>query len=185
MRGPKPRPTRLREAQASANHKKRNRAEAEFEPAHVEDCPAWLTEAARDEWRRLAPDLIALGLLTKADLVPFAVYCQCYARYVEAETFLNEHGTTAELRDDKGAVRAVIPLPQFGISVKMMDKIRQFAAEFGFTPSARGRIELEGLPPGETKEADDLTDEELLAEIEAIKREIAKPARRAGKQVIN
>jgi len=172
MRGRRPKPTRVREIAGDRGKRRLNRSEPEFSPATAADCPAWLSDGAKKEWRRLAPALIKLGLLTKADLVAFAGYCQCYAHWVEAEEFIRQHGMTATLRDDKGSVKAVIPVPQVGIAIKMLDKIRQFAAEFGFTPSARGRIELDkaGADVG------DLTEEELIAEYEAIKSQLAKEA---------
>ena len=56
-------------------------------------CPAWLMPEAKKEWKRLAPSLIAMGVLTEHDMEAFAGYCQAYARWREAEEFLSQHGT--------------------------------------------------------------------------------------------
>lgn len=38
----------------------------------------------KKEWKRLAPSLIAMGILTGHDMEAFAGYCQAYARWSEA-----------------------------------------------------------------------------------------------------
>ena len=83
-----------------------------------------------------------MDLLTHVDMAALAAYCQCYAHYVEAERVIQEHGFTVSIRDDKGVLKAVLPVPEIGIACKMLDKIRAFAGELGFTPSARSRIEV-------------------------------------------
>ena len=71
-----------------------------------------------------------------------AAYCSAVAHWEEAERGIQEHGSTLVLRDDKGSVRSVAQSPHVAAALRWLDKIRQFAAEFGFTPSARGRLEI-------------------------------------------
>ncbi len=143
MRGKLPRPTRLKEAAGNPGKRRHNRSEPEFKPADPAQPPEWLSDAAKAEWERVAPHLSGLGLLTVVDVAALAGYCTCHAHWLEAEAFIREHGMTATLRDDKGIVKSVIQVPEVAIALKMLDKIRQFAAEFGFTPSSRGRIEVD------------------------------------------
>ena len=114
-----------------------------------------------------------LGLLTLVDRAALAGYCQCWARWVEAEKFLEENGTTITARDDKGVVKWVQAVPQVGIATKMLDRMHKFASEFGFTPASRTRI---GLPGPKRESADDAIEralggdppnpyEELLAQL--------------------
>jgi P27 family predicted phage terminase small subunit len=103
--------------------------------------------------------------LTAADQTPLAAYCACYAEWEKAQRFVQENGQVVTLRDDKGNVRSVIPAPEVGIAVRMLDKVRQFAAEFGMTPSARGRIELPANDSLETMTHEQK--EAYLADIEA------------------
>ena len=55
--------------------------------------PAWLEPEAKKEWKRLAPSLEAMCVLTMADLTVFSGYCQTYARWKEAEKFITQHGS--------------------------------------------------------------------------------------------
>jgi phage terminase small subunit len=48
-------------------------------------CPGWLLPEAKKEWRRIGPELARIGLMTVADRVAFAGYCQAWARWMEAE----------------------------------------------------------------------------------------------------
>jgi P27 family predicted phage terminase small subunit len=102
--------------------------------------PRELLPAARREWRRVAPELQRLGLLTVVDGPSLAAYCQCYARWLEAEEHLREHGRVVVIRSDKGEVRNVLPSPYVGIAVKMLEKLRQFAADFGLNPAVRSTL---------------------------------------------
>ena len=95
-------------------------------------CPNYLLPEARKEWRRLAPILMNLGLLTAADAVPFAGYCQAYARWREAQDEITRHGSI--YKDGDGRIR---PNPYIAIANQQMREIKSFAADFGLTPSNR------------------------------------------------
>ena len=70
-RGRKPKPTALKKLEG--NPGKRPLTELEpLPPISVLRCPNWLLPEARKEWRRLAPALINMGVLTLADAIPFA-----------------------------------------------------------------------------------------------------------------
>lgn len=106
--------------------------------------PSWLLPEAKKEWLRVIAELCRLGLFTKFDRVALIGYCQCWARYVEAEQFLNDHATTFET--DKGYIAQV---PQVSIAQKYLKLCHNFMAEFGFTPSARGNMKLPSDPDKE------------------------------------
>ena len=93
-RGRKPLPTALKVLEGDRG--KGRRPVNKEEPTPPQDnirCPAWLMPEAKKEWKRLAPSLTAMGILTEHDTEAFAGYCQAYARWREAEEFLSQHGT--------------------------------------------------------------------------------------------
>ena len=104
-------------------------------------CPTWLAKEAKREWRRIAAELESLGLLTRVDRAALAAYCQCYARWVEAEAELVPFSGDGRMQltttTDKGNV---IQHPAVGIANKAMAEMRAFLTEFGMTPAARTRI---------------------------------------------
>jgi P27 family predicted phage terminase small subunit len=155
MKGRKPKPTALKVLEG--NPGKRPLPTNEPKPAPLAPKhPAWLHRDAKKEWKRVAPQLERLGLLTSLDMAALAGYCQAYARYKEAEEFLNKHGTTYTVweRDQDGAIkyddsgepilRQMHSWPQVQIAHKSLQQIRLFCVEFGFTPSSRGRISVPG-----------------------------------------
>ena len=120
-------------------------------------CPAWLSEKARQEWRRVAPVLKQLGLLHVIDRTALAGYCQAYARWREAEEFIETK--EKEYINTKGKKSVIHPLifsQRAYIAQKYLLICKNFLVEFGMTPSSRGRLTF---PGGESKdEVDDLLD---------------------------
>ncbi|MEG0145455.1 MAG: phage terminase small subunit P27 family [Clostridia bacterium] len=133
-RGRKPKPTALKKLEG--NPGKRPLGELEpLPPISVLRCPNWLLPEARKEWRRLAPALIAMGVLSLADAVPFAAYCTAYARWREAEDEITQHGSV--YKDANGNIK---PNPYIAISARQLSEIKSLAAEFGLTPATRTAI---------------------------------------------
>jgi P27 family predicted phage terminase small subunit len=112
------------------------RTEAPPEP------PDFLCGAAKGEWRRLAPEMHALGLLTALDQSLFAVYCQTFGRWLEAERLIETEGLTA-----RGSTGNVVAHPVVKIATQAARDVCRYAAEFGLTPCARAR--MRGWPPGD------------------------------------
>ena len=90
---------------------------------------------AKKEWKRLAPSLTAMGILTEHDMEAFAGYCQAYARWREAEEFLSQHGTI--FKTPSGYVQQV---PQVSIAQQNLKIMQSFCSEFGLTPASRARL---------------------------------------------
>lgn len=110
----------------------------------VPDPPDWLHEYAKQEWVRVSAELHNLGVLTVLDETTLSAYCQCYARWREAEEQL-DGGTVDVFRDaNTGEVKHTQPKPQISISKGMQSLMRQWASEFGLTPVARSRLGASG-----------------------------------------
>jgi phage terminase small subunit len=54
----------------------------------IPEPPSHLSPIAQEEWRRIVPQLVNLGLLTVVDLFPLAAYCKSCGRWVQAEQAL-------------------------------------------------------------------------------------------------
>ena len=123
-RGRKPKPTALKVLEGNPGKRPLNDREP-VPPKGTLKCPAWLLPEAKKEWKRLAPALEAMGVLTMADLTAFEGYCQAYARWKEAEEF------------PSGYVQQV---PQVSIAQQNLKIMQSFCSEFGLTPATRARI---------------------------------------------
>ena len=134
VRGRKPKPTALKQLEGNPGKRPLNEREP-TPPKGTIRCPNWLEAEAKKEWKRLAPSLEAVGVLTTADITAFAGYCQAYARWREAEEFLSQHGTI--FKTPSGYVQQV---PQVSIAMQNLKIMQSFCAEFGLTPASRARL---------------------------------------------
>ena len=148
-RGRKPTPTAIKELEG--NPVKRPLNGQEPKPMKkAPACPKWLEPEAKKEWRRLAKQMEAIGILTDVDMAAYASYCQAYARWKEAEEFITQHGSI--VKTPSGYWQQV---PQVSIAQTYNKIMTKLAAEFGLTPSSRSRI-IAG--EGERDTADEMED---------------------------
>ncbi len=138
MRGKKPKPVVLKQLEGNPGKRPLNLNEPKPLPIAPE-CPEELKPLAKKIWNRFYPELEILGLLTIIDEMAFAGLCQNYAIYLETEKFLEENGRV--IRTRSGAIKA---RPEVAIANNALNFVKAFAAEFGLTPSSRGRIYLPG-----------------------------------------
>ena len=151
-RGRKPLPTALKELEGDRG--KGRRPLNKDEPTPPQDnvqCPEWLMPEAKKEWERLAPSLMAMGILTEHDLEAFAGYCQAYARWKEAEEFMTQHGTIVKTKS--GYWQQV---PQVSIAQTYLKVMNRFAEQFGLTPASRSRIVADSISGGSEDELEAL-----------------------------
>src|ERR1700680_4917197 len=104
MSGPKPKPTTLK--LLTGNPGKRPLNDAEPQPLVGDPgCPSWLDAEAKREWKRIAPELVSLGLLTILDRATFAAYCQAWADLHALKTELRRFKRIIEETGDNGALQ--------------------------------------------------------------------------------
>lgn len=133
-RGPRPQPTAFKIVRG--NPGKRKLPENEPAPevaAMVPAPPAWLDGQARAEWKRIAPELHKLGLLTDIDVTQLAAYCQAYADVVARKRDLDKIDEPWLYSDNGGAY----PHPAVSLYNTALAKMRAFASDFGLSPSSR------------------------------------------------
>lgn len=139
MSGPR-KPTKLRLIEG--NRGKRALPTNEPQPKNEKHLisPIYLSANALDEWRRVAPELHRLGLLTSVDISALGAYCMAYARWLEAEKDVSENGI--RFGDKKNPACTVVDT-----SLKQM---RAYANEFGLTPAARPKLSIKDKGVGGT-----------------------------------
>ena len=133
-RGRKPKPTAMKELEGNPGKHPLNTSEP-MPNKKAPACPKWLEPEAKKEWRRLAKQMEAIGILTEVDMAAFAGYCQAYARWKEAEEFIEQHGTI--VKTPSGYWQQV---PQVSIAQTNLKVMLKFCSEFGLTPSSRSRM---------------------------------------------
>lgn len=133
-RGRKPKPTAMKELEGNPGKHPLNTSEPKPNKK-APACPKWLEPEAKKEWRRLAKQMEAIGILTEVDMAAFAGYCQAYARWKEAEEFITQHGII--VKTPSGYWQQV---PQVSIAQTYLKIMNKFAEQFGLTPSSRSRI---------------------------------------------
>jgi P27 family predicted phage terminase small subunit len=111
--------------------------------------PTWLSKEARNEWRRIVPELRRLGLLTLVDRTALAAYCQAHAELVEATRLLDKEGRVVEAevwgKESKDGVRAQLGTvqklhPAVRLQRDAFARVKAFLGEFGLTPASRCRL---------------------------------------------
>ena len=141
-RGPPRLPSKIVQLRGNPGKRRRNRSEPKPK-AGAGTCPTWLSTEAKREWRRIVPELERLGLATTLDRALLAVYCDAWAQFQRTTKVLQQEGSTFTTKG--GFVRQ---RPEVAIQRAAVDTIRQLAAEFGLSPSARSRIEVDPPPNG-------------------------------------
>lgn len=104
-RGRKPKPTAMKELEGNPGKHPLNTSEPKPNKK-APACPKWLEPEAKKEWRRLAKQMEAIGILTEVDMAAFAGYCQAYARWKEAEEFITQHGTIVKTPSSRSRIIA-------------------------------------------------------------------------------
>lgn len=134
QRGRKPKPTAIKILEGNPGKRKLNAYEPTPEQT-APQCPDWLCDEAKEEWKRLADKMEQMGILTEVDMAAFAGYCQSYARWKEAEEFISRHG--AIVKTPSGYWQQI---PQVSIAQQYLKDMQKFAEQFGLTPASRSRI---------------------------------------------
>jgi P27 family predicted phage terminase small subunit len=150
--GRRPKPAAIRELQGNVGKRPINKNEPQFSgKAEMPDLIARTPEAAK-EWNRVMRELAALDLVKSTDQAMLSAYCMQWARYLQAEEEISRDGqTTRVLRTDKkGEIVKIdgVPVveirkhPAVTVSEGAVKLLKNFAEQFGFSPSARSRINL-------------------------------------------
>jgi len=98
--------------------------------------PDGMSAAAKAEWRRLVPELVALGVLTSIDRAALVGYCEAWSTYLRANLELAKPDAPL-VQTTTGGDSLSAWLRVRSAAAKEM---RDFATEFGLTPASRTRV---------------------------------------------
>lgn len=113
--------------------------------------PEWLPEEAAAEWERVVPELQRLQLTKPIDRAALTAYCLTWDRLVTAQRELagntDAQGRPSVLGENS---QGVTRHPAVAVIEAASKDLRAWCGEFGFTPSAEGRLNTpEGGGSGE------------------------------------
>jgi P27 family predicted phage terminase small subunit len=141
-RGPKPQPAAIKTKKGNPGHRPIG---ADPEPKDSASAvrgkiaaPPWLKKEGLDVWRRLAPRLSALKLLTFADVETFARYCRNFARWLDMNRIVDREGETYESESVHGKLKRVNPA--YLIADRLERQLLAAEDRFGMNPAERQRI---------------------------------------------
>ena len=141
-RGRNPKPAHLRVIDGGAGHRPDpGKAEPHALAAEAPHCPAPVKQHrdAHAMWKRMVPELVRAGLITKVFEGPLAGYCMAYGRWIQAERALRKlKGPAGALliRSPKGYL---MQSPYLAIANRALEQVRAFAADLGLSPTAIAR----------------------------------------------
>lgn len=140
MAGRKPIPTNWKVVTGNPGKRPLNENEPVPDDFDVE-MPRGMDPLAKEEWKRLAPELKKMNLLSAVDRDMFEAYCVAMARWREAEKFIKKNGSVYIVIDAQGNKLAK-RFPQAAQAQEWLKIARSLASEFGITPSSRSKIDL-------------------------------------------
>lgn len=134
----------------------------------VPTCPRFLLPLARQEWRRMTPELKRLGLIAKIDRAALSLYCQEWAWFVWHDTALQRDiaiATEKKAEHDANDETKLLPWvggdgfmiatpngsltynPHWVARNKALAQLDKLLASFGLSPSSRGRVTASSKQP--------------------------------------
>lgn len=106
-----------------------------------------MSEGAKRFWKKNAPILARLGVLTEVDLEAFRAMAEVHAQIVLCNSVVKRKGVVYE--NDKGNP---VTRPEANLLIKLEAQYREFAKQFGMVPGERGRLHVGG--EGEAEDSD-------------------------------
>jgi P27 family predicted phage terminase small subunit len=144
-------PTKIIQLTGNAGHRPKDSFADEPHPEiSLPKPPTWLGRIGKREWRRVAPQLYELGLLSDLDIGVLATYCHNYEILQEGSKAIKAAGGIAAYLEDKNSQTA----PLITVMRTAQDKILQCSTHFGMSPSTRSRMNVK--PPEREQQEDAL-----------------------------
>ena len=144
-RGPKPLPDNVHRITGNRSKIPAHKLNASLQPdVEIPSCPAHLLPDAKKEWKRITPELEKMRIVSKMDRAALAVYCQAYARWVQAENKLKALNDDGLVEKTPSGYQQISVWLQ--ISNRAVEQMHKFLCEFGMSPSSRSRVTANTSP---------------------------------------
>lgn len=149
-RGPAKTPTVLTLLKGNPGKRAVNRREPKAPAvATLPDPPAWLDDHAQALWREIGPRLITSKVLSAVDLSAFALLCNSYSEFRQADEAITDHGgLTYESTTTTGALK-ITARPEVAIRADAYRRTLRMMQEFGLTASSRAGVHAEPSAPAD------------------------------------
>lgn len=102
--------------------------------------PPGMTAGAKRAWKRLAPMLDKMGVLTVADSTSLGQLCELIALIGQAQASLNALGSLTYEAVSAGGATLRRPHPEVAIIADADRRLRTYLNDFGLSPAARSKV---------------------------------------------
>jgi P27 family predicted phage terminase small subunit len=147
QRGPAPLPANVHLLKGNPSKRPLGELLGELKvPAALPDMPENIAAdpVAREEWERIGPELLELGLVSEIDRSALMAYCMAYSEVIRCDQMIRRKNNF----DPEGIAGMVVRTPSGYMQQSPWVQMRNRAAEamkgwlreFGMTPSARSRV---------------------------------------------
>lgn len=143
-RGPRSKPNELKKLEGNPGKRKINNTPKYELSEKTRTPPSYLGTYGKKEWKRILPLIEKNNLMTDADYITLAGYCQSVDTWILAEQKKRSEGLISIT--DKGNE---IQHPAVGIANTALQNILKFGREFGLSPSSRSALSVENVEKDE------------------------------------
>ena len=131
--GTKPKPLQIKQLEGDI-HKERWNTNQPL-PEGMPECPDFLDDDAKSEWKRITEILHAQGVIGETDRAILTGYCILWSDLIRYKN-LNKSKLPI-IKTDKGNV---VQNPLENLIHKTAERLLRYEAEMGITPSSRNRV---------------------------------------------
>ena len=144
MPGRPPKPTALHLVEGTRIRDGRSSHEPKLAGAG-ERPPSWLKGRGRAHWKRIRPLVVAMGVLSDADVDALALLCDALAEYTDATDVIRQQGATYEAVGKYGLT--LKQRPEVALRKDAWRRANLMLQQFGLSPSSRAKVSAG--PPAE------------------------------------
>lgn len=132
----RPQPTQLKIIRGNPGKRALNKNEPMPELV-MPDAPDHLSDNAKSHWNEVVGQLYDAKIMTALDVDALSMYCEAYARWVEANESIRKFGMVV-----KSPSGYPMQTPWLSISNAAFKQMKDVMVEFGMTPSSRSKVNV-------------------------------------------